>query len=493
MKDLLGAYECWDPVEKEVEGDDATAKKKDQKALTLIHQSLDEKMFEKVASATTSKQAWDVLQASFKGVDKVKKVRLQTQRGEFESLRKTESESVLDYISRVLVVTNQTKRYGEDLKDERIVGKIIRSLDSKFDYIVVAIEESKYLDTMIVYELSGSLQAHEERLKKPHESVEQALKAKLTLKEKETNNGTSQRGRGRGGGRNQGQGIGRGGYGRGRCDNNFHNNESSQNFNQGRSRGRGKRPRGGGRQTQQRYDKSNVECYNCHKFGHYSYECRNNVEETNNFAENSTEEVNPTLLLACKTTQEQDNDKWYLDSGASSHICGKKDLFVELDESIGGKITFGDSSQVQVQGRGTILFRSKNGSHQLISNVYYVPDMKSNVLSLGQLLEKNYEISLTDKSLTMKDESGRLIAKVPMTKNRMFLLNIQSDVPMCLKSCFKDSSWLWHMRLGHLNFDSLKLMSKRKMVKGLPSIDHPNQLCEGCILGTQARKSFPSL
>ncbi|KZV24117.1 hypothetical protein F511_41480 [Dorcoceras hygrometricum] len=298
---------------------------------------------------------------------------------------------------------------------------------------------------MTVDELSGSLQAHEERLKKPHESAEQALKAKLSLKEKDTNHGTSQRGRGRGGGRNKGQGRGRGGYGRGRVDNSFHNNESS---NQGRSRGREKGLRGVGRQTQQRYDKSNVECYNCHKFGHYSYECRNNVEETNNFAENSTEEVNPTLLLACKTIQEQDNDKWYLDSGASSHICGKKDLFVELDESIGGNITFGDLSQVQVQGRGTILFRSKNGSRQLISNVHYVPDMKSNILSLGQLLEKNYEISLKDKSLTMKDESGRLIAKVPMTKNRMFLLNIQSDVPMCLKSCFKDSSWLWHMRLG---------------------------------------------
>ncbi|KAL2252606.1 UNVERIFIED_CONTAM: hypothetical protein Sindi_0055300 [Sesamum indicum] len=29
------------------------------------------------------------------------------------------------------------------------------------------------------------------------------------------------------------------------------------------------------------------------------------------------------------------------------------------------------------------------------------------------------------------------------------------------------------------------------MVKGMPSIDHPNQLCEGCLFGKQARKTFP--
>ncbi|KAL0410575.1 UNVERIFIED_CONTAM: Retrovirus-related Pol polyprotein from transposon TNT 1-94 [Sesamum latifolium] len=91
----------------------------------------------------------------------------------------------------------------------------------------------------------------------------------------------------------------------------------------------------------------------------------------------------------------------------------------------------------------------------------------------------------------MRDENGRLLAKVPMTRNRMFLLNIQSDVPMCLKSCFKEQSWLWHLRFGHLNFDGLKMMSKERMVKGLPPINHPNQLCEGCLYGKQARKSFP--
>jgi hypothetical protein len=57
--------------------------------------------------------------------------------------------------------------------------------------------------------------------------------------------------------------------------------------------------------------------------------------------------------------------------------------------------------------------------------------VKSNKLSLRQLLEKGYEIKMKDHILTLLDTQGALIAKVTMTNNRMFLLNTETDVPKC--------------------------------------------------------------
>ena len=72
----------------------------------------------------------------------------------------------------------------------------------------------------------------------------------------------------------------------------------------------------------------------------------------------------------------------------------------------------------------------------------------------------------------------------------MFPLNIQYDATKCLSAITNSEEWLWHLRLGHLNFTSLKMLASKKMVKGMPHIDHPDEVCESCVLSKHHRSSF---
>jgi len=60
-----------------------------------------------------------------------------------------------------------------------------------------------------------------------------------------------------------------------------------------------------------------------------------------------------------------------------------------------------------------------------MEDFYYVPDLKNNILNIGRLREKGYSIFMKDKMLHLKDKSGKVLARVEMTKNRMFKLNLK--------------------------------------------------------------------
>jgi hypothetical protein len=55
---------------------------------------VDDSIFSKITGAVTSKQAWDILKSAYQGNDRVKTVKPQTLRTQFETLRMTESENV---------------------------------------------------------------------------------------------------------------------------------------------------------------------------------------------------------------------------------------------------------------------------------------------------------------------------------------------------------------------------------------------------------------
>ncbi|KAA8540680.1 hypothetical protein F0562_024401 [Nyssa sinensis] len=199
IKVLLQSQDLWDIVEKgyieptteeEQALNDAQktvlkqSRKTDKKALFLLYQCIDDNTFEKISSATTSKQAWEILKSMHRGIEKTIRVRLQILRSEFESLNMNGAESILEYFSRTLVIVNQMRRHGEDIDDVRVMEKILRTLTPKFEHVVVAVEQSMDFKTTSVDELMATLEIHEQRInKKTPSSLDQALQSKLSLKD----------------------------------------------------------------------------------------------------------------------------------------------------------------------------------------------------------------------------------------------------------------------------------------------------------------------
>ncbi|XP_020272621.1 uncharacterized protein LOC109847792 [Asparagus officinalis] len=193
MKVFLGSQDLWDLVENgytKPESPTAEAtliatqknelkevRKRDKKTLFLIFQGVDESAFEKIFNTLSSKEAWKILQKSYQGAEKAKKVRLQALRVEFEKLKMKAIESISDYFSSVRIITNQMKRNGEAVNDVRIMEKLLRTLDSKFKYIISAIQESKDLSEVSIDELQGSLQAYEQDINISSNKVENLEKA----------------------------------------------------------------------------------------------------------------------------------------------------------------------------------------------------------------------------------------------------------------------------------------------------------------------------
>ncbi|GAU32011.1 hypothetical protein TSUD_158010 [Trifolium subterraneum] len=306
-------------------------KKRDYKTLFIIHQCVDPENFEKVGDCESSKEAWDILAQSFGGAEQVKEVKLQTFKRQFDLIQMEESETVSDYFTKVIRLVNQIKSCGEVIETKFVVSKILRSLTPRFDHVVAAIETSKRISEISKEELLGCLESNEQRM---NERKAAKGKSEVSLQVQ------SNRGRG-------GRGRGNGNKGRRNYYNNAKefqaessNSQKSNNYH-GNSRGRyNNRGRGG----YKGFDKSNIQCYNYQKYGHFADECTASKPQDEDAKMVKQEENEVFLMVTLKEEIESDKDQWYLDTGCSTHMNGRKDWFVKINQTTKGKVKFADDS-----------------------------------------------------------------------------------------------------------------------------------------------------
>jgi len=280
------------------------------------------------------------MKVKYQGSARVKRAQLQQLRITFGTLEMKLGESVNDYFERVMETANEMRIYGEDMNDVKIVEKILRSLTDNFNFVVCSIEESKDIDQLIVNELQSSLLVHDQKVREKR-NEEQVLQVRH--------------------GQNSGRWRGRNNYQRG-----------------GRGRGRGR----------SFVNRSAIICFRCQKQGHYQFECPN-LEKEENFTEFDKEEL--LLMAHAKVQLTENHGIWFLDFGCSNHMIGNKNWFIELDESFRHTVRLGNNTTMPVRGKGSIRFQIQ-GITQIVSDVYFVLDLTNNLLSIGQLQEKELVI-----------------------------------------------------------------------------------------------------
>lgn len=86
-----------------------------------------------------------MLQKTYGGVEKIKKVRLRTFMRQYELLQMEEKETINEFFARIGKLVNQMKAYGKTMSPKSLVENIFRSLSPRLDTMVIAMEESKDL------------------------------------------------------------------------------------------------------------------------------------------------------------------------------------------------------------------------------------------------------------------------------------------------------------------------------------------------------------
>ncbi|RVW54229.1 Retrovirus-related Pol polyprotein from transposon TNT 1-94 [Vitis vinifera] len=170
---------------------------------------------------------------------------------------------------------------------------------------------------------------------------------------------------------------------------------------------------------------------------------------------------------------------WNLDSGASDHISGNKNLFSSITTTSAlPTVTLANGSQTMAKGFGF--------AHPLPSlplhSVPYAPECLFNLISINKITRTlNCSITFSDKFVTLQDRSTGKTISIGRESQGLYHLTAPSTPAVCIST---NAPLLIHSRLGH--------PSLSKFQKMVPSFSSLSSLaCESCQLGKHTRVSFP--
>ncbi|KAL0550096.1 hypothetical protein IC582_014594 [Cucumis melo] len=239
--------------------------------------------------------------------------------------------------------------------------------------------------------------------------------------------------------------------------------------------------------------KFNGKCFNCNKMEHESKDCRKPKNFQKKHAQAHITEVDEVSddvvdIDLCAVISEcnmvGNSKEWWVDTDATRHICTNKNMFTSyVSVSNGEQLFMGNSSTSKVEGQGKVILKMTSGKELTLNNVLHVPDVLKNLVS-GSLLSKNgfKLVFVSDKFVLFKNKM--YIGKGYLSDD-LFKLNVLTVVPKSINNnkistfAYIVESFVWHGRLGHVNFNSLCRLINMNLIPKF-TFD-TNHRCEVCV------------
>ena len=148
-------------------------------------------------------------------------------------------------------------------------------------------------------------------------------------------------------------------------------------------------------------DMSKVKCFHYHEHGHFATNYPQNKKNKKVGGSTVGEALASQFeldfsFIACMVSSALES-MWYLDSGASFHMTGDKELFSDLEEKdIQMHIEMGDDGWYSATRIGTITFQRDSGKAFKLKYLTHVPGLNKNLVSVAMLEDKGYDVVFSD-------------------------------------------------------------------------------------------------
>ena len=92
--------------------------------------------------------------------------------------------------------------------------------------------------------------------------------------------------------------------------------------------------------------------------------------------------------------------------------------------------------------------------------------------------------------MSIYDPARDLVAKVKKIDRHLYLIKLKISNACMAASEFNSKSWIWHKRFGHINFQSLRNISRRELAIGLPTIELLDSACSHYLARKHSRAAY---